>query len=129
MRILLLDFGAASLEAVQKALAGQGYELAVESGLTAEEVLALSPEVLITEATPSDLSLLWTDRAAQNPPGDGFDSQSRDDCPWRCSGTSPRPGPWHGRRHFISVRRGGVRGKNSNSVQGASARRRTQDDA
>src|SRR5580700_4881391 len=56
MRILLLDFGAASLEAVQKALAGQGYELAVESGLTVEEVLALSPEVLVTEATPSDLS-------------------------------------------------------------------------
>jgi S1-C subfamily serine protease/DNA-binding response OmpR family regulator len=56
MRILLLDFGAASLEAVQKALAGQGYELAVESGLTAEEVLALSPEVLVTEATLSDLS-------------------------------------------------------------------------
>ena len=56
MRTLLLDFGAASLEAVQKALAGQGYELAVENGLTAEEVLALSPEVLVTEATPSDLS-------------------------------------------------------------------------
>jgi len=56
MRILLLDFGADSLEAVQKALAGQGYELVVESGLTAEEVVALSPEVLITEATPSDLS-------------------------------------------------------------------------
>jgi S1-C subfamily serine protease/CheY-like chemotaxis protein len=56
MRTLLLDFGAASLEAVQKALAGQGYELAVESGLTAEEVVALSPEVLVTEATPSDLS-------------------------------------------------------------------------
>jgi S1-C subfamily serine protease len=56
MRILLLDFGAASLEAVQKALAGQGYELAVESGLTAEEVVAQSPEVLVTEATPSDLS-------------------------------------------------------------------------
>jgi S1-C subfamily serine protease len=56
MRTLLLDFGAASLEAVQKALAGQGYELAVESGLTAEEVLALSPEVLVTEATPSDLN-------------------------------------------------------------------------
>jgi S1-C subfamily serine protease len=56
MRILLLDFGSASLEAVQRALAGQGYELAVESGLTAEEVLALSPEVLVTEATPSDLS-------------------------------------------------------------------------
>ena len=56
MRTLLLDFGAASLEAVQKALAGQGYELAVESGLTAEEVVAQSPEVLVTEATPSDLS-------------------------------------------------------------------------
>lgn len=56
MRILLLDFGAASLEAVQKALTGQGYELAVESGLTAEEVVAQSPEVLVTEATPSDLS-------------------------------------------------------------------------
>jgi len=56
MRTLLLDFGAASLEAVQKALAGQGYELAVENGLTAEEVLALSPEVLVTEATPSDLN-------------------------------------------------------------------------
>jgi S1-C subfamily serine protease/CheY-like chemotaxis protein len=56
MRILLLDFAAGSLEAVQKALVGQGYELAVESGLTAEEVVALSPEVLVTEATPSDLS-------------------------------------------------------------------------
>jgi S1-C subfamily serine protease/CheY-like chemotaxis protein len=56
MRILLLDVGAASLGAVQKALAGQGYELAVERGLTVEEVLALSPEVLVTEATPSDLS-------------------------------------------------------------------------
>ena len=56
MRILFLDLGAHSLEAVQKALTGQGYELAVESGLTAEEVLALSPEVLVTEATPSDLS-------------------------------------------------------------------------
>src|SRR5689334_25059988 len=56
MRVLLLGLGKDSLEAVQLALAGQGYEIAVESGLTPEEVLALSPEVLVTEATPSDLS-------------------------------------------------------------------------
>jgi S1-C subfamily serine protease len=56
MRILLLNLGGTSLEAVQRALAGQGYEINTESGLTVEEVLALSPEVLITEATPSDLS-------------------------------------------------------------------------
>ena len=56
MRILLLDLGEASLEAVQLALAGQGYEIATKKGLTVEEVLAFSPEVLITEATPSDLS-------------------------------------------------------------------------
>jgi DNA-binding response OmpR family regulator len=56
MRILLLNLGSASLEAAHSALAGQGYEIAEESGLTVEEVLALSPEVLVTEATPSDLS-------------------------------------------------------------------------
>src|SRR5215467_3594540 len=56
MRILLLNLGGASLEAVQRSLAGQGYEIAIETGLTVEEVLALSPEVLVTEATPSDLS-------------------------------------------------------------------------
>ena len=56
MRILLLSLGSASLEAVNAALAGQGYEIATERGLSVEEVLALSPEVLITEATPSDLS-------------------------------------------------------------------------
>jgi S1-C subfamily serine protease/DNA-binding response OmpR family regulator len=56
MRILLLNLSAASLEAVESALAGQGYEITTESGLTVEQVLALSPEVLVTEATPSDLS-------------------------------------------------------------------------
>ena len=56
MRVLLLNLAGNSLEAVQRALTGQGYEIATESGLTVEEVLALSPEVLITEATPSDLS-------------------------------------------------------------------------
>lgn len=56
MRIVLLNLGTASLEAVQTALVGQGYEVAVENGLTVDEILALCPEVLITEATPSDLS-------------------------------------------------------------------------
>jgi len=56
MRVLLLNLGDASLEAVQRSLAGQGYEIATETGLTVDEVLALSPEVLVTEATPSDLS-------------------------------------------------------------------------
>ena len=56
MRLLLLNLGPSSLEAVQRALVGQGYEINVESGLTLEQVLALSPEVLLTEATPSDLS-------------------------------------------------------------------------
>jgi S1-C subfamily serine protease/DNA-binding response OmpR family regulator len=56
MRLLLLNLGSASLEAANAALAGQGYEIATEGGLSVEEVLALSPEVLVTEATPSDLS-------------------------------------------------------------------------
>src|ERR1700747_1586403 len=56
MRVVLLNLGEASLEAVQPALAGQGYEIATENGLTVQGVLALSPEVLVTEATPSDLS-------------------------------------------------------------------------
>src|SRR5258707_5242256 len=56
MRVLLLNLNSESNELVKSALAGQGYEIATESGLTVDEVLALSPEVLITEATPSDLS-------------------------------------------------------------------------
>jgi S1-C subfamily serine protease len=56
MRIVLLNLGATTLEAVQRALGGQGYEITADSGLSVEEVLALSPEVLVTEATPSDLS-------------------------------------------------------------------------
>jgi len=62
MRILLLDLGATSLEAVKAALAGQGYEITTDRGLNVAEVLTLRPEVLITEATPSDLSccgLIW----------------------------------------------------------------------
>jgi serine protease Do len=56
MRILLLNLASISREAVNGALAGQGYEITTENGLTVEEVLALRPEVVVTEATPSDLS-------------------------------------------------------------------------
>src|SRR6266568_4859660 len=56
MRILLLNLSPSSLDAINRSLAGQGYEVTTENGLTVEEVLALSPEVLVTEATPSDLS-------------------------------------------------------------------------
>lgn len=56
MRILIVNVSEESLGAVNGALLGQGYEIIAKNGLSAEEVLAFSPEVLITEATPSDLS-------------------------------------------------------------------------
>src|SRR5947209_20383840 len=56
MRILILNLSASSADEVNKALAGQGYEIAVEAGLDVEQIQALGPELLITEATPSDLS-------------------------------------------------------------------------
>src|ERR1700737_5019821 len=56
MRVLVLNLGPESNGAVNAALSGQGYELATENGLNVDQVLSLSPEVLITEATPSDLS-------------------------------------------------------------------------
>jgi S1-C subfamily serine protease/DNA-binding response OmpR family regulator len=56
MRILLLNLGMDSTREVKQALSGQGYEIAADRGLTVDEILALSPEVLVTEATPSDLS-------------------------------------------------------------------------
>jgi len=56
MRILLLNLGPESTQEVTQALSGQGYELTTGRRLTVEKILALSPEVLITEATPSDLS-------------------------------------------------------------------------
>lgn len=51
MHILLLNLGAESLEAASNALAGQGYDLAVERGLNVDQLLTLLPEVLVTEAT------------------------------------------------------------------------------
>jgi S1-C subfamily serine protease len=56
MRILLLGLGADSSSAVQDVLGDQGYEIASENGLTAHQIELLAPEVLIAEATPSDLS-------------------------------------------------------------------------
>jgi len=56
MRILLLNLGMESTQEVKQALSGQGYEITTDRSLTVDEILALSPEVLITEATPSDLS-------------------------------------------------------------------------
>ena len=56
MRVLLLNLSAGSLDATQRALAGQGYQIITVSGSTVEEILALSPEILVTEATPSDRS-------------------------------------------------------------------------
>jgi S1-C subfamily serine protease len=56
MRILLLNLGMDSTREVKQALSGHGYEIAADRNLTVDEILALSPEVLVTEATPSDLS-------------------------------------------------------------------------
>ncbi len=56
MRILLLNLDQGSTQEVTQALTGQGYEITTGRGLTVDEILGLSPGVLITEATPSDLS-------------------------------------------------------------------------
>ena len=56
MRILLVSLGTESTQNVKQALSGQGYEVTSEPSLTVDEIFALSPELLITEATPSNLS-------------------------------------------------------------------------
>jgi S1-C subfamily serine protease len=56
MRILLLNLDQGSAQEVTQALSGQGYEITTGRGLSVDEILGLSPEILITEATPSDLS-------------------------------------------------------------------------
>jgi S1-C subfamily serine protease/DNA-binding NarL/FixJ family response regulator len=56
MRILLLNLDQGSTQEVTQALSGQGYEITPGRGLSVDEVVSLSPGVLITEATPSDLS-------------------------------------------------------------------------
>jgi serine protease Do len=56
MSLLLLNLSVEAAAAVGQALAGQGYELVSKDGLTSEEVAAFAPEIVITEAQPSDLS-------------------------------------------------------------------------
>lgn len=56
MRVLLLDLGPESTRAATDALSGLGYEITAESRLSVDEILALDPGVLVTEATPSNLT-------------------------------------------------------------------------
>ena len=56
MHILLFNLGMKSIEDVKQALSGQGYEITTGRTPTVDEIHVLFPEVLITEATPSDLS-------------------------------------------------------------------------
>jgi S1-C subfamily serine protease len=56
MRILLLNLNVPSTQEVTQALSDQGYEITAKRSWNVDEIFALSPEVLITEATPSDLS-------------------------------------------------------------------------
>jgi Response regulator containing a CheY-like receiver domain and a GGDEF domain len=56
MRILIVNASAGSANEVSKTLAGQGYDITNETGLDVEQVEALEPDLLIAEATPSDLS-------------------------------------------------------------------------
>lgn len=56
MKTLILNLSPGSSQAVTAALAGQGYDIAADSGLDVEQIEALAPQLLITEASPSDLS-------------------------------------------------------------------------
>jgi DNA-binding response OmpR family regulator len=56
MRILLLNLDSESSQKVEQALSGQGYEISTGRTVRVDEILAGSPGVVITEATPSDLS-------------------------------------------------------------------------
>jgi DNA-binding response OmpR family regulator len=71
MRILLLNLGSESSQDVKHALSGQGYDIAADRSLTIDEILERSPELLITEATPSDLTccgLITQIKASSNLP-------------------------------------------------------------
>ncbi|HVB87313.1 MAG TPA: trypsin-like peptidase domain-containing protein [Candidatus Dormibacteraeota bacterium] len=56
MRILMVDVSEEAASAVKQALLGQGYEIETQHGINVDQVLAFSPDVVITEAMPSDLS-------------------------------------------------------------------------
>lgn len=56
MRILLLNLSPQIAQSVQAALAGQGFDVLEERSLDVEQIESLQAEVLVTEASPSDLS-------------------------------------------------------------------------
>src|SRR5215471_14509924 len=56
MRILLLNLSPQSADSVNAALAGQGFDLREEHTLDVERVEAVQPELLVTEASPADLT-------------------------------------------------------------------------
>lgn len=70
-RILLLDLSSDSAQEVKRALASQGHEILSDSRLTVDDILGLAPQLLITEATPSDLSccgVISQIKASPDPP-------------------------------------------------------------
>src|SRR6476620_143084 len=56
MRILLLNLSPQTAQSAKAALAGQGFEVLEERSLDVEQIEFLHAEVLVTEASPSDLS-------------------------------------------------------------------------
>src|SRR5262249_9058909 len=56
MRILLLNLSPQAAQSVNGALAGQGFDVLEQHTLELEEVEALQAEVLVTEASPADLT-------------------------------------------------------------------------
>jgi S1-C subfamily serine protease/DNA-binding response OmpR family regulator len=59
MRVLLFNLSADSLRAANNALAGRGYDVSTHRDLTVDQLLTLSPDVLVTEITSSDMNC-WT---------------------------------------------------------------------
>ena len=56
MKILAAGLAVDSLSAVQSALADQGYEMLFAEAATLSQIEQMAPEVLITEASPTDLT-------------------------------------------------------------------------
>jgi len=56
MRILLLNLGTEAEQSVREALDGQGFEILSERTSDVADIELLAPEVLVTDASPSDLS-------------------------------------------------------------------------
>jgi S1-C subfamily serine protease len=56
MRILLLNLSPPAAQSANAALAGQGFEVLEERSLDVEQIEFLHAEVLVTEASPADLS-------------------------------------------------------------------------